>query len=65
MADFEEFEKGISRLEANAEDLLAKISKLTAAQSYFLQSEIRRFWEQNNTENSINMNEFISSLQKQ
>ena len=59
LEDFETLENGISRYNANPEQLLSKIDQLTAAQTYFLQEEIYRWWGQQ----TVEMNEFIESLQ--
>lgn len=64
MADFEELKSGISRHEAHPETLLAKLKTLTAAQSHFLQFEIKRFWENNLSEGALSLEEFIKTLQK-
>lgn len=60
LEDFEQFENGISRHGANSDQLLAKVGNLTAAQIYFLQEEILKFW--NMYTNDIGLDEFIKSF---
>lgn len=45
LEDHEEFNNGISVHGADPEVLLNKYKKLTAAQVYFLQNEVRKYWE--------------------
>lgn len=58
LEDFEKFENGISRHGANPQVLLQKINKLTASQVYWLQDDIKVFWDNNG-----DLQEFIKKYQ--
>lgn len=45
LEDFEKYDRGITRHGADDVQMIRKISRLTSAQVYFLQEEIRLFWE--------------------
>ncbi len=58
MEDFEKLDNGVSSYGADYNSLMKKLENLSAAQVFFLQDEIYRWWEIN-----TDMEGFISSLQ--
>lgn len=63
LEDFEQFENGVSGQGANFEKLIEKVNKLTAAQIYFLQEEILRFWNVDNLSGEKSLDEFIKNFE--